>query len=460
MKRRRARPGSIRRRLTLQLLTGAAVMAVVLFLIVFSFARQIGAESQDRILAASAAAILDATTVQSGDLRVDIPYSAFTMLDNAVDDRVFYRITQDGEGLTGYDDLPAARRADGDSAGFDTVTYRGEALRLATLSRLVSIDGTPARIDVTVGQTRDAQAEMLARILRMTVLLGLGFFVASAGLAVLAGQSTAASLQRLAGSVSRRGPADLRPVVAEVPREMRSLVESLNSLIARLSGALNRTEEFIAEAAHRVRTPLATVRAHAENTLRRVDKEENRVALREMMRAIDESSRAAGQLLDHAMVSLRADQLELTPLALRPLVRDVVARLRPVADLKDMDLTFEATHEAEIMGDAILVQNAVRNILDNAIKYAPSETPISVVLTVQTSSATLTIRDLGRGFPLTGSDRLTRRFVRGENASDVVGSGLGLTIAEEVARAHHGSLSIANNEGGPGACVQLSFPLR
>lgn len=452
-------PASIRRRLTLQLVTAAAVMALVLFLIVYNFARQIGAESQDRILAASAASILDATTVLSGEVRVDIPYSAFTMLDNAVDDRVFYRITQDGAGLTGYEDLPSARQA-GTGPAFDTVTYRGEALRIATLTRRVSVSGTPTRIDVTVGQTQDAQADVLTRILRMTVLLGLGFFAASALLAVLAGQSTANSLRRLAGSVSRRGPQDLRPVVAEVPSEMRPLVASLNSLIARLSGALNRTEDFIAEAAHRVRTPLATVRAHGENTLRRVDKEENRVALREMIRAIDESSRAAGQLLDHAMVSLRADQLELRPVPLAALVVDLVDRLRPVAELKDMDLRVNTGDEVNIMGDPILIQNAVRNLLDNAIKYAPSETPITVTLTTEPDHATLTIRDLGMGFPETGADHLTGRFTRGDNVAGVIGSGLGLTIADEVARAHHGRLTIANNTGGPGACVQLSFPLR
>lgn len=452
-------PRSIRRRLTLQLLTGAAVMTVILFFIVYTFARDIGAESQDRILAASAASILDATSVQSGEVRVDIPYSAFTMLDNANDDRVFYRITQDGEGLTGYDDLPAARQG-GTGAAFDTVSFRGEELRVATASRRLSVGGQPVRIAVTVGQTRDAQADVLARILRMTTVLGLSFFAASALLAVLAGQSAANSLSRLAGSVSRRGPQDLRPVVAEVPREMRPLVASLNSLIARLSGALNRTEDFIAEAAHRVRTPLATVRAHAENTLRRVDKEENRAALREMIRAIDESSRAAGQLLDHAMVSLRADQLELSPVDLGALVAELVDRLRPVAELKDMDLRFRAQEGLEVMGDAILIQNAVRNILDNALKYAPSESPIEVTLDEVEGKAVLTIRDRGIGFPDEGAEKLTDRFARGQNVSGVIGSGLGLTIADEVARAHNARLSIANNEGGPGACVRLSFPLR
>jgi len=445
---------SIRRRLTLQLLTSAAVLAVVLFLIVSGFARQIGAESQDRILSASVASILDAVSVASGDVTVDIPYSAFTMLDNANDDRVFYRILQDGAVLTGYDDLPET------TPGFATLPYRNETLRVVTATRRLSVDGAPIEIAVTVGQTRDAQAETLQRISRMAVYLGLGFFAASAVLAVLAGQVTAGSLRRLAGSVSRRGPQDLRPVEAEMPSEMQPLVRSLNSLIGRLSTALNRTEDFIAEAAHRVRTPLATVRAHAENTLRRVDKEENRRSLREMIRAIDESSRAAGQLLDHAMVALRADQLELEPADLNALTGELVDRLRPVAELKDMEIRFAQGQTGPVMGDAILIQNAVRNLLDNAIKYAPPETRIEVSISQDGAFARLMIRDQGIGFPQADATPLTGRFARGDNASGVVGSGLGLTIADEVARAHDGHLEMHNNEGGPGACVTLSFPLR
>ncbi|MAX74422.1 MAG: HAMP domain-containing histidine kinase [Nioella sp.] len=446
--------GSIRRRLTLQLLTSAAILAVILFLIVSSFARQISAESQDRILSASVASILDAVSVASGEVSVDIPYSAFTMLDNPSDDRVFYRIMQDGEVITGYDDLPAT------TPGTATLPYRDETLRTVTATRRLSVNGAPVQIAVTVGQTRDAQAQTLQRISRISVYLGLGFFAVSAVLAVLAGQVTAGSLRRLAGSVSRRGPQDLRPVEAEVPSEMVPLVQSLNRLIARLSTALNRTEDFIAEAAHRVRTPLATVRAHAENTLRRVDREENRASLREMIRAIDESSRAAGQLLDHAMVSLRADQLELEPLDLNALVVELVDRLRPVAELKDMEIRLETGARGAIMGDAILIQNAVRNLLDNAIKYAPSETRIAVTTTSDGTTATLIIHDEGIGFPEADTTPLRGRFTRGRNATGVVGSGLGLTIADEVARAHGGHLAMSNNEGGPGACVSLSFPLR
>ena len=152
---------------------------------------------------------------------------------------------------------------------------------------------------------------------------------------------------------------------------------------------MTRSEDFIAEAAHRVRTPLATVRAQAEITLRRVDKDENRAALKEMIRAIDDSSRAAGQLLDHAMVTFRTDHLERSKIDLGALVGETVDRLQAVAALKDIVFTYAEIDPTQIFGDAILIQNAVQNLLDNAIKYSPMESDISVELTVETPWVTL-----------------------------------------------------------------------
>ena len=126
-----------------------------------------------------------------------------------------------------------------------------------------------------------------------------------------------------------------------------------------------------------------------------------------------------------------------------------------MADLKDILLDVEAEH-CSISGDAILIQNAVRNVLDNAIKYAPRDTDISVSLTCG-SDTEISVRDQGKGFPETDTERLTGRFVRGDNVSGTVGSGLGLTIANEVMSAHGGRLEISNNAEG-GACVSLVFP--
>lgn len=452
--------GSIRRRLTVQLLSGAAILTIILVFIVRSFSQQLAEQSQDNILNASLTAILDASSIQQGEVTVDIPYSAFSMLSNLSNDRVFYRIDQDGAFLTGYADLPTPKlRAAADTPTFITGTYQDVEIRMVTATRLLALEGRPIELQASIAQSRNGQAQTLAEISNMVMLFGSGFFVMSAIIALLAAQSTVGPLQRLAASVSRRGPHDLRPVTATVPEEMVPLVQSLNQFIQRLDTSLTRSEDFIAEAAHRVRTPLATVRAQAEITLRRVDKDVNRAALKEMIRAIDDSSRAAGQLLDHAMVTFRTDHLERSRIDLAALVRECVDRLQAVAALKDMALTYAEIDTAQISGDAILIQNAVRNLLDNAIKYSPMESHISIELTVEAPWLTLSIYDQGLGFPKTGAERLTERFERGDNVGGIVGSGLGLTIVDEVIHAHGGNLTISNNPNGVGACVSISFPL-
>ena len=451
---------SIRKRLTIQLLCGAAILTICLVLIVRSFAQQLAEQSQDNILAASLTSILDSASIQQGEIAVDIPYSAFSMLSNLADDRVFYRIDLNDEFLTGYADLPRPNLAANSNAPvFVTGPYRGFDIRSVAATRKLALGEQPIEVRAIIAQSRNGMQETLSEISRRVILFGSGFFVLSAIIALLAAQSTVGPLTRLAASVSRRGPQDLRPVIARVPEEMAPLVQSLNQFIGRLETSLNRSEDLITEAAHRVRTPLATVRAQAEITLRRVDKDENRQSLREMIRAIDNSSRAAGQLLDHAMVTLRTDHLERHEIDLNGLVRESVARMQAVANLKDITVIFENTAPSPIQGDIILIQNAIQNLLDNAIKYSPPDSRVEVQLERKDTVVTLTFRDQGRGLPSSDAERLTQRFVRGDNVAGTVGSGLGLTIVEEVMRAHGGTLSFENNPDGVGACVSISFLL-
>lgn len=451
--------GSIRRRLLVQLVGSAALLATLLFFAVLGFARNVAEESHDRILLASASSILDSISVQSGEVSVDIPYAALSMLGNVSDDRVFYRIAHPGGMLTGYGDLPAGQAPiRSGEPHFETAEYKGESIRAVTVSRRLSVDGAPVPVQVSVAQTRSGQAALLERLFRSALFIGVGFFVLASALAFWSAQSSIKPLRSLAEAISRRGPKDLRPVARPVPSEMSPLVSSLNSFISRLQISLSRSEDFIAEAAHRVRTPLATVRAQAETTLMRVEKETNRSSLREMIRAIDESSRAAGQLLDHAMVSFRTDSLEQVDVDLTELARDLTERLRPVAELKDIDLHFEGHGPACIKGDGILLQNAVRNVLDNAIKYSRQESGIWVRVTGTGSQTCIEIEDQAGGFGSEDAETLTRRFVRGANAKGTIGSGLGLTIAREVTDAHGGRLRIDHSQTGAGACVTLCFP--
>lgn len=447
--------GSLRNRLVLTLIGGAAILAILLFFAVRNYAVQVAQQGQDNILGASATSILDAAALRDGELEVDIPYAAFSMLSTPSDDRVFYAIFQDGALLSGYEDLPPAQSASDGRWSFRTGEVRGENVRQVSASRTLVGLGKQTEIEVALGQTQDALSETLDQISRNAALLGLGFFALAAALSFWATSTTIGQLNKLTTSVTRRGPQDLSPFRKPVPREMAPLVTSLNSLMGRLDQSLSQSEDFIAEAAHRVRTPLATVRSYADATLHRVEKEENREALRSMVRAIDESSRAAGQLLDHAMITFRADHLLREEIDLVALTRELVQRLTPIAEMKDLSLSMVGVTSLMYSGDPILIQNAVRNMIDNALKYAPAESTVVIEVTDK-PGVRIEVCDQGPGFPSGEIDTLTRRFERGQNATGTIGSGLGLTIAQDVATAHGGSLMLTNRPEG-GACVTFSL---
>ena len=448
---------SIRQRLLVMLLFSSALTGILLHFVMQSVFQQIAQETQDNILAASAISILDSARVSRGEISVDLPYSALSMLDRVTDERAFYSIRLDDEFLSGYDNLPRSIDfADADMT-FQSAAYLGQDIRIAATRRSFSIDNKQAFLEVSVAQTLTGVNLALARISRISLSVGLGFFALSAVMALLIARSTIRPLQSLTESVSRRGPSDLRPVAAPVPSEMAPLVVSLNNLMARLKKSLARSEDFIAEAAHRVRTPLAIVRTQAEITLRRVEKEENRRAVREMIRAIDESSRTAGQLLDHAMVTFRTDNLSSEVIKLHELISETVERSQPISDLKEIPVRILHLDPIEITGGRILFQSAVHNVLDNAIKYSSSGKVVDVSLEIADGGFEIIVSDSGPGFSETDRGTLLERFERGENADTVVGSGLGLTIADEVVRAHGGTITLSNNSGG-GACVTLSFP--
>ncbi|MBY5933319.1 sensor histidine kinase [Tateyamaria omphalii] len=448
----RGRATSLRRRLTWTLIGGAAVLAVLFYLVVRTYAQQIAQQGQDRILEASLTSLMDAAVVREGQVEVDVPYAAFAMLDTAADDRVFYAIHQGAELLTGYDGLVDGPFVAMARPAFDTVGFAGIDVRLAQLTRVLPASPAPVMLTVSVAQTRDSLAGTLWAISVNAALFGGAFFVLAAGMALWTSRSTMRPLSQMAEAVARRGPRDLRPVVRAVPTELSPLVTSLNSLMTRLSASLTQSETFIAEAAHRVRTPLATVRTHAEATLMRVDRDENRAALRSMIRAIDESSRAAGQLLDHAMVTFRGDQMERSAVDLVGICRELVDRLTPVAEMKDLELVLRADGPVVVQADPILIQNAVRNLIDNALKYSPPEGAVRIE--VQADPVAVIVCDEGAGFPEAQIAELSQRFQRGANAGDTVGSGLGLTIAQDVAEAHGGRLELVNVDRG-GACATL-----
>jgi two-component system sensor histidine kinase TctE len=454
-------PLSLRRRLLVQLLTIAAVLAVLLYLTVRTVAGQAAEATQDGILGAATLAIAEKLRAGPERVDIDLPYDAFSVLGSISEDRVFYRIDAGGETLTGYADLPLPEGlAPGVTPSFYSVPFRDTSVRVAAVTRQMVVGDRIETVTVLVAQTRLGQEAIAARIANRAAALGVGFFTLALLLSLVAAGSVLSPIDRLAEVVARRGPQDLRAVDHPAPRELVPLIGALNGFIARLRAALSRTETFITEAAHHIRTPLATVRAQAEIALRQSDNEATRQTLRGVIRAVEESSRSATQLLDHAIVVYRSDRMASDPLDLGQIVDGVVAAIRPGASLKDVELRLATDGAAlPVTGDRALLESAIRNILDNAVKYSPEDSDIEIALTRRDRRAVVTVADRGRGLSGQNPDRLTGRFRRGSNVADVVGSGLGLTIVDEVAIAHDGTFRLSDREGG-GACAEFSLPLR
>ncbi len=451
---------SIRRRLIWQLLVAAALLAVLLYLSIRSVAESAVELTQDRILGAATLAI--AAELRGGDVEVDIdiPYSAFSMLGAMGNDRIFYRIEVGNTTATGYDTLPMPAAT---PTGLDPIFYSSrfqqEAVRIAAVSRSVLVNEKQVPVLVLVAQTRTTQASIVASMANRAAMLGIGFFAIAAVLAVLTARSVIQPLGTLAEAVARRGPQDLRPVERPVPVELQPMVQALNGFIGRLSGALSRTETFIAEAAHYIRTPLTTLRTQSEIALHQSDDPATSDSLRKIIRLADDTARSAGQLLDHAAVIYRTDQRSDTVLDLAQVLGGVLDSQRPTAELRDISLELSTqTPGPQVWADPVLIEAVLRNLIDNAIKYSQPDTSIQLTVAQAQGAANVSVSDEGRGLGGRSQDDLIKRYGRGDNVGDVVGSGLGLSIVSDVARAYGGTFTITDQQKG-GTCAVFSLPL-
>lgn len=451
--------GSIGRRLTLLLAGVAALLSVLSWGMVTGLAREAAERTQDNVLAASATTIAETLRTEQGELRLELPYSAFAMLDAIGEDRVFYRVTAGAVLLTGYGDLPDVGPIGAPGTiRFQTGDYSGEAIRMASVTRVVLAGGDTIPVTVTVAQTRQGAQGIAAELSRLAAVLAVAFFVVAVALSGFAARASLRPLNEIAAAVSRRGPSDLRPLRRAAPAELAPLMTALNRLMDRLGQSIRRSEDFIAEAAHRVRTPLATVRTQAELALQSVSHETERQRLRSIIRAVDESSRSAGQLLDHATVAFRADDLARDPIDLAELAAQTAAGIEATAALREIRLKLVQS-PARVSGDAVLLDTALRNVLDNAVKYSPEDTTITIHVMPRDGMGRIMVSDEGPGFGEGPAERLTERFRRGANTMGIVGSGLGLTIAHDVVAAHGGRLELGPTTTGRGACVTLVLPL-
>ncbi len=457
-----ARRGSIRRTLFVYLGGLALIGAVGLFLAARSYGRAAADRSYDHLLIASALSIADSVALVDGQWQVDLPYAALDLLAMAPEDRVYYRVaSREGATITGYADLPAppSPPADGRPRVFDA-DYLGERTRFVAVSRWVAGPASQGQAIVQVGQTRIAR-EALADDVVLRALLAIGAMsLAALALVWLGVYRALRPLQRLERDLSLREPSDLRPVDSQVPRELDHVTAALNRFMARLAASNETLRAFMGDAAHQMRTPLAALRAQAQLALDEDDPAEQRRSLETIERNASHMSRLLNQLLSDASAIHRSHLQQFESVDLAELLHQALYEAVPQSGPRP-DVRLAATGEpVRVRGDALLLREAIKNLIDNALKHgragAPG-TPLQLALTLaEDGAAVLTVADHGPGIAPADAQAVFQRFARGQDAA-AGGAGLGLAIVKRIIDSHGGRIDLSNRIGG-GLVVTLRLP--
>ena len=337
----------------------------------------------------------------------------------------------------------------------DSVPGLDEPSRMLAVA--VTHEGEPHVL--VVGGTREERAETL-RSLRNELLIAGPIALVLATLAgyALAGLSLRPvdSMRRRAAAISAETPGERLPV-PPTGDEIERLGETLNEMLARLEAALERERDFVADAGHELRTPLALLRTELELALRHGGSpEELRTAVRTSSEEVDRLAQLAEDLLliarsDRGRLPLRVEDVDASEL-----LASVARRFEWRAHEAGRQLSSEDTPAGlQVRGDRIRLEQALGNLVENALRHGSGEVRLSTA--TGDGNVELHVADEGEGFPPEFLERAFERFTRSDQARPRGGAGLGLSIVRVIAEAHGGTAHAANKDGR-GVDVWISLP--
>jgi two-component system OmpR family sensor kinase/two-component system sensor histidine kinase QseC len=263
-----------------------------------------------------------------------------------------------------------------------------------------------------------------------------------------------APLARVTRAAQAGGANALDPLpTADLPGEVAPLVEAFNGLLGRLSAAFQAQRSFVADAAHELRTPLTALKLQLGLLRDAAPGPQQDESIARLRGGIDRAVHLVEQLLALARAEPGAAAADL-PLDLAELARQAVADVQPLADKAGVAISLTAPDPLPRTGDPQALRGALRNLIDNAVKYGAQTVQVSA-LRGPRGAPLLRVDDDGPGIPLEARERVFDRFQRGENAT-VEGSGLGLAIVQAAARQQEAEVTLATSPAG-GLRVEIAW---
>lgn len=328
-------------------------------------------------------------------------------------------------------------------------------------------DPTADHFDVRIGMPTGYLDEDVDALTQLLIPVGLGIAVVTplAGywLALRATRPIAAILDsadqlrptRLGDRLTDRGTGD----------ELDHLARTINRLLDEVGGHLERQQQFVADAAHELRGPLAAVQNTLEVAISRDrSTDEYRETLADLLEETQRLSKLTNDLLLLAETAAETDRPSLEPVALGDLAHRTAAMFTGVADERNIELSCEALSDGgsvSIRGDTRQLRQLLGNLLDNALRFTPTGGRVAINVTRAGDCVVLSVTDTGRGIASDDLPRIFDRFYQADSArtrSRTRGGGLGLAICRSIAERHGGTIEVASTLG-MGSCFQVSLPL-
>lgn len=335
--------------------------------------------------------------------------------------------------------------------GFHTVEWEHRSWRV-----LVRAIGSGARLAVAQRtEVRDeiAQHSAIRTLIPLVLLIPLLLFLVRQIVRRTLGP--VASLARHVDS-NAIGPAARLPEV-DVPLEIEPFVHSIRRLLHELTEALEQQQRFVANAAHELRSPMAALQLQAANVERVVRGDEAVARLDQLRLGLARMQHLLEQLL--SMARSQAEHGEASPVRLADVAREVLAACVPAAEAKAIDLGMDSCDgQARVAGTAVELAALLRNALDNAIKYSPPGSAVTVSIHREGKEAVLSVEDEGPGMPAPHLQRAFEPFYRAPGAPES-GSGLGLAIVAAIAKRLGGEATLQTRRAGAGMRFEYRQPL-
>ncbi len=264
-------------------------------------------------------------------------------------------------------------------------------------------------------------------------------------------------VRKLREEIAARSPLDLRPIdEATVPRELAPVVVTLNRLFTTLRSSVQSQQQFIANTAHQLRTPITGLQAQLDLLLAEAAAAPVKTRLLTLQEGIRQLAHSANQLLTLARADPAVNIAAKLPIVdLKSIVGEVVARFYDRALSAKIDLGVEAT-STSIQADPSLLDDLLSNLVDNALKYTPAGGSVTVSAGRAAGGPCLSVTDTGPGIPEKERSRVRERFYRLPN-SPGHGSGLGLAIVDEIARLNDAAMTIESGPNGCGTRISILF---